>query len=203
MLKLKKRNLDISTLFKEYLSSLSRVIHYSPSSSYLFDDYWDDYDDGYDYWNEYCSSNSHHISSIDRVCGNKKGVKFSSKRGKRGSKKGKSIPLYSDDNFLYDSDEVTIYFYRDINDPDKKEIFYSLYDFNEYLDGEGIYVSEYETKEIMKRCITHCCVDPYLRGVKNEPWLISDSSYGSLVWQVCGSNDDIIFANNNKEDLPF
>ena len=204
MLKLKKRNLDISSLFSEYLSSLSRVIHYSPSSSSLFDDYYgyDDYDDGYDYWNDYGICDSRHFtSSVDRVCGigKKKVGKVSTKRGKRG-KKGRCVPLYDS---LYDSDEVTIYFYRDINNPDDKEIFYSLYEFNEYLDSEGIYLSTYETKQIMNRSITHCCIDPCLQGTKGEPWLISDSSYGSLVWQVSGTNDDIIFANNNSEDLPF
>lgn len=208
MLHIKKKRLDISSSFSSYLKALEeQILQYS---SYPYGDYYDDYDDYYGdclpFYDVYgCGSmiTERKTSCIDSVCHKSTERIKSNKRGHRGSKRGRCIPLYNDT--LCDSDEVTIYFYRDINNPDTKEIFYNLYEFNEFLESEGIFVSKYETKQLMNRSISHCCIDPAFVGIKSEPWLISDSSLGSLVWQVCGSNDDISAynASMNSEDLPF
>lgn len=216
MLVLKKRSINIVSSFKKYLEDLSKI-SYTYCGGYPYSDYydgwdeWDDYyGDGYygDFFNGgYSQSHQKKKSTIDSL-------KRGSKRGKRGNKKkGKSIPLYSDSfssrSNLYDSDEVTIYYYRDINNPDIKEIFYSLYEFNEFLDSEGIYVSKYETKQLLSRSISHCCIDPSFIDLKGEPWLISDSSFGGLSWSVCGDNDSlldqdsVLCGSNNADDLPF
>ena len=213
MIELVKPRIDISSLFISYLEELSKpkYNYYGGYYDGWYDDEWDDwYGDGCGYdaffhgMGGYSNVNQKKKSTIGDVFPTKNGKK----RGKRGKgKKGKCIPLY--DNNLYDSDEVTIYYYRDINNPDEKEIFYSLYEFNEFLDSEGVYVSKYETKQLMNRSISHCCIDPSFTTLQNEPWLISDSSFGGLSWAVSGDNDDLLYResmmynNNNGDDLPF
>ena len=211
MLVLKKNGINIISLFKKYLEDLSKPI-YNQHCGYSgwYNDEWDEWDDyygdgcGYDYFFNgvgYSGSSQKKKSTIGDVAIFKKGKK----RGKRG-KKGKCIPLISSD-YLYDTDEVTIYFYRDINNPDNKEIFYSLYEFNEFLDSEGIYISNYETKQLLNRSISHCCIDPSFKSLKGEPWLMSDSSYGGLAWSSCNDSDDLLFQermlSSNSDDLPF
>lgn len=212
MLVIKKSGINIVSLFKKYLEDISKPIYnkYCGCDSWYddWDDYGDYYGDGYDYFFDGVGYPGYHQkkkSSIGNVS-----VKKQKKRGKRGSgKKSKCVPLYNNINSeilsdnLYDNDEVTIYFYRDINDPDNKEIFYSLYDFNEFLDSEGIYVSQYETRQLLNRSISHCCIDSSFGG---EPWLLSDSSYGGLAWSVCHDNDEVIWRDSmasNNSDLPY
>lgn len=205
----KKRNNDIVSLFQEYLEESSKSIYHS---QYGYSDWYDDeWDNWYsDYYGDCCGFDNFYNGSSQKknTIGNisiiKKGSdKKSHKRGKRGGKRGRCIPLYKNDA-LCDSDEVTIYFYRDINNPNDKEIFYNLYEFNEFLDSEGIFVDSYETRNLLNRSISYCCVDPSLVESKGEPWLISDSSYGGLAWSVCGSNDDLPFQEiNANDDLPY
>jgi hypothetical protein len=217
MIELKKCSSDISTLFKEYLDDLTKPKYdYYGYGSRCFNDWYDDEWDNYydDYYDDYGNLfGSYHTSHSNKKKGNIIGdtavVKKSHKRGKRGKKKmNKCVPLYDYDNdakSLYNIDEVTIYFYRDINNPDDKVIFHSLYEFNEFLDSEGIYVSDTETRQLMNRSISHCCVDPNIVGIKNEPWLVSDSSYGCLSWSV--SDDDDLLSKehsfHSSDGLPF
>lgn len=221
MIELKKCSSDITTLFEEYLEELSKPkYNFYGGQGHWYDDWYDD-----DYYDDYygdCYDGSGYGTLFRGMgCGatnsqKKKNtigenavIKKSTKRGKRGKgKKGKCIPLYdTDGQDLYDSDEVTIYFYRDINNPDDKEIFYNLYEFNEFLDSEGIYVSKYETKQLLNRSISHCCIDPSFASFKGEPWLISDSSFGGLSWTVCGDAEELLsqesILSNNTDDLPF
>lgn len=204
----KKRNNDIVPLFQEYLEESSKPIYHSQYGyGDWYDDEWDNwYSDyygdccGYDHFYNGASQKKNTIGNISII--KKDGEKKSHKRGKRGSKRGRCVPLYKNES-LCDSDEVTIYFYRDINNPDDKEIFYNLYEFNEFLNSEGIFVNSYETRNLLNRSISHCCVDPSLVEIKGEPWLVSDSSYGGLAWSVCG-NDDLPFQESNANDeLPY
>lgn len=204
----KKRNNDIVLLFQEYLEESSKPISHSQC---CYGDWYDDeWDNWYgDYYGDCCGYDAFYNGSSQKknTIGNisiikKDSEKKKHKRGKRGSKRSHCVPLYND--VLCDSDEVTIYFYRDINNPDDKAIFYNLYEFNEFLDSEGIFVNSYETRNLLNRSISHCCVDPSLVESKGEPWLISDSSYGGLAWSVCGSNDELLFQESKtSDDLPF
>ena len=221
MIELKKCSTDITTLFEEYLEELSKPkYNYYGGQGHWYGDYYDDdyYDDYYgDYYDGSGYGTLFRGMGCDATNSQKKKntigdtavIKKSNKRGKRGKgKKGKCIPLYdAKGQDLYDSDEVTIYFYRDINNPDDKEIFYNFYEFNEYLDSEGIYVSKYETKQLLNRSISYCCIDPSFASLKGEPWLISDSSYGGLSWTVCGDADELLsqesMLGSNSDDLPF
>ena len=212
MIELKKCSTDITTLFEEYLEELSKPKYNYYGQGHWYDDWYDDdYYDGSGYGTLFRGVGCGVTNSQKKknTIGDTAVIKKNTKRGKRGKgKKGKCIPLYdTDGQDLYDSDEVTIYFYRDINNPDDKEIFYNLYEFNEYLDSEGIYVSKYETKQLLNRSISHCCIDPSFADFKGEPWLISDSSFGGLSWTVCGDAEELLsqesMLSNNSDDLPF
>ena len=219
MIELKKCSSDISALFKEYLEELTnpKYDYYGCGSRYFYDWYDDEWDNYYDdYYEGYGSLfngyyPSHHNKKKGNAIGNTAVVKKSHKRGKRGKKKftNKCVPLYDynkDAESLYNIDEVTIYFYRDINNPDDKEIYYNLYEFNDFLEDEGIYVSDYEARQLMNRSISHCCIDPNIVGVKSEPWLVSDSSYGGLSWNVSSDNDELLSQEHSlhpSDDLPF
>ena len=202
MIELKKCSTNLSTLFEEYLEESSKP-KYNYYGGY---DYYDDWDDDYDYYGTIFHGVGYDYDYKKKVTGS---TYKSNKRGKRGGKKkGKSIPLYDVQTIdLYDSDEVTIYFYRDINNPDDKEIFYNLYEFNEFLDSEGIYISDYETKQLLNRNISHCCIDPSLVSLKGTPWLLSDSSFGGLSWSVCGDTNELLsqesMLSKNNDGLPF
>lgn len=122
------------------------------------------------------------------------------KRGTRGGKKGmknKVRDLFSEEDMMYDEqmNDKTIYFYRDVNNPDRSEVFYNLYDFDMFLDEEGIEVSEQEVQNLMNREVSHCCVNPDIKATRGTVQLITDSSYGGLYWtshsdeetETCGS----------------
>lgn len=220
MIELKKCSSDITTLFEEYLEELSKPkYNYYGGHCGWYDDWYDD-DDWDGYYGDYYDGSGYGTLFRGIGCNNSKKkttigdtavIKKSHKRGKRGKgKKGKSVPLYdyeSETSNLYGSDEVTIYFYRDINNPDDKEIYYNLYEFSEFLDSEGIYVSEFETRQLLNRSISHCCIDPSFADLKGEPWLISDSSFGGLSWAVCGDTDELMsqesMLSSKSDDLPF
>lgn len=90
---------------------------------------------------------------------------------------------------MYDAqlDNKTIYFYRDVDNPDvNTEIFYSLHDFDNFLTEQGIEINDDEVRNIMTREVSHCCINPDIRATKGEVQLISDNSYGGLHWQCHG-----------------
>jgi hypothetical protein len=42
--------------------------------------------------------------------------------------------------------------------------------------------------------------------LQGEPWLLSDSSYGSLAWSACNDSDELIWQESmasNNSDLPY
>lgn len=216
MIQLKKKRLDLGSLFATYLEECSKI-KYS-SSPYCYDGYYgDDYDDWYNEW--YGGGFDNYAAEYDMngdliVYGKKSKKKVTksvgTKRGKRGSKKSKCIPLYSDNDSifnesLYSEDEVTIYYYPDVNNMDERKVFFNLHDFSDYLDNMGIYVSSYEVSQILNRSISHCCIDPCYEGSKGEPWLVSDSSIGGLLWSIGAITDSSDYCNSGyyKDDLPF
>lgn len=113
----------------------------------------------------------------------------SSKRGKRGSKKNKNV--FDEEDMKYDvaMNEKTIYFYRDYNDPDRCEVFFTLHDFDNFLEEEGINVSEEEVRNLMSREISHCCVNPDIKATHGNVELITDNSYGGLYWS-CNQDEE-------------
>lgn len=181
-IKLKNRVLNIS-------NSLHNHLEYEMNEDYPYINL--DYDD--DVYDSYFPINVSFNSST------KKKNKGNNKRGCRGSKslkKNKALnKLRSRFNFddvdedYGDNDYKIIYYYRDINNPEDYNEFTNLYEFEEFLNEEGIKVSSFEAVNLMTRCVSHCCVNPSDR-LNGELNLITDSSYGSLVYE-CSECENI------------
>lgn len=213
MIVLKKNKPDLKTMFDNYLKELSKKereydLYDGAYRQYLIDKYRreeeddemtsDDYYELFGYkksksaWNKTRSLLEGYIKGGKQ----RKGKKQSSKRGKRGNKKNKNRNIIDEDDMMYDAqmDNKTIYFYRDIDNPDYNvEIFYSLHEFDDFLSREGIEISDDEVRSIMTRDISHCCINPDIRATNGEVQLLSDSSYGGLHWSC---HDDDIYANS-------
>lgn len=84
-----------------------------------------------------------------------------------------------DDADTLDDDKL-IYYYPDVHVKDDVVEFNNLHSFSEFLDSEGISISDRESEEICYRTITHCAIDPNDRIVRGELNLVSDHSYGAL-----------------------
>lgn len=104
---------------------------------------------------------------------------------------------YSDneDNlFSRFDDDKKIYYYSDMNNPDDNvSIFYSVFDFDRFLDEEGISVNESDIQSLLNRSVSHCCINPF---VKDRLELMTDSSFGGLHYQYAENNDDLLAAED-------
>lgn len=104
---------------------------------------------------------------------------------------------YSDneDNlFSRFDDDKKIYYYSDMNNPDDNvSTFYSVFDFDRFLDEEGISVNESDIQSLLNRSVSHCCINPF---VKDRLELMTDSSFGGLHYQYAENNDDLLAAED-------
>ena len=118
----------------------------------------------------------------------KKGKK-NKKETRRGNKKNKKKynPLQE---AIEDPNNRIIYFYRDIDNPDRAEIYFNLHDFDEFLQKEGIEMSDDEVNAIINRETSFCTINPDVQKTNGTVQLISDSSYGGLYW-ACHEDEDI------------
>lgn len=200
-------------LFSSYLEECSKVIY----SHCGYGGYWDGYDDNDSWWdsyddyyephnNRYGVVHSCHTDDDDYYPSyRQKSFKKSNKRGVRGGKKHKGVTIYdsdalnamddlpfreSEDSKKVESD-ITIYFYDDLNNPDNKRVFHSLYDFEEFIDSENIYISSTDQASLLRNNVSHCCKDPNFKSL-DTPWLITDSTYGGLRW-LCSADEDLYY----------
>ena len=113
---------------------------------------------------------------------NKKAYKEKGKNKSFRKNKHKNIYDFDENTNIYDVglEEKTIYYYRDINQPDDVEIFDNLHDFDNFLSEEGIEIGDDEVNKLMSRDISHCCLNPIDRFNKNRLRIMSSSSYGDL-----------------------
>ena len=120
----------------------------------------------------------------------KKHNKFKEK-GKR-NKKNNIIDWYDDSNNYddYGLTDKTIYYYRDINQPEDVEIFENLHEFDNFLNEEGIEMSDDEANALINRETSFCTINPDVQKTNGTVQLISDSSYGGLYW-ACHEDEDI------------
>lgn len=123
---------------------------------------------------------------------NFKGHFKKNKRGGKRMKGKKNRELFDDDDMLYDAhiDDKTIYYYRDFNNPDDVEVFFSLHAFDQFTQEEGIEISEEEVNALMSRDISHCCINPDIKATNGEVQLVTDSSFGGLYWQCCPEEEE-------------
>lgn len=87
-------------------------------------------------------------------------------------------------------DNVTIYYYPDLNDRYNVKKFKSLFEFDDFLQAEGVHVPDEQVQLISCRSESHCAIDPYMKRYMGTLNLISDSSYGGLLWTCNGYEDD-------------
>lgn len=206
MLILKKDRPDFKSLFKDYLEEYERLESYNYNSSFYDDD---DYDYYYPNNIKFHSNRARYLldeyqKSFSLNKSNKRGCRGSGKHS--GSKciplypKGKSKKRYSDvKNNMFDwrGDDKIIYFYNDIDTPDDVEIFYNVFDFDKFLDEEGISVNDSEIDNLLNRSVSHCCINPIER-LKGNNTLLTESSYGNLRWECAESNDELVNVKNKK-----
>ena len=119
------------------------------------------------------------------------------KNSKCNSSSSSKNVRYSDneDNlFSRFDDDKKIYYYSDMNNPDDNvSIFYSVFDFDRFLDEEGISVNESDIQSLLNRSVSHCCINPF---VKDRLELMTDSSFGGLHYQYAENNDDLLAAED-------
>lgn len=117
-------------------------------------------------------------------CSPKQLKKANKKEYKKNNKRNKKVfdADFNESSMLYDAElnSKTIYYYRDVNNPNDCEIFNSLHEFDEFMNEEGIEVSDEEVTKIMSREISHCALNPNDRIAKNRLRIMSSSSYGDL-----------------------
>ena len=207
----------LSDLFSSYVKESSKIV-YSHGGYNWWDDDYDGYDGWYgDEWNDSFNARDFtNVRSINHSCHNdgddyypsyrQKSFKKSSKRGVRGGKKYKGVTVYDSDALNASDDlpfcanqdnkkvesDITIYFYDDILNPDSRRTFHSLYDFEEFVDSENIYISSTDQAALLRNNVSHCCKDPNFSSTSN-PWLITDPTYGGLRWLSAANQDDLYY----------
>lgn len=203
MLVLKDNKPNFKPLFLKYMETYERLEreYYANLYNDYYDD-WGDYGDYYDDYNPYYQrlraeellDNYHKNFSVGK----------SNKRGCRGGNKHhKCISLYSSKsskkrysdirNNMFDSrgDDKIIYYYDDIDNPDSATTFYNVYDFDKFLDEEGISVPQSEIDNLLSRSVSHCCINPKTR-LSGQLVLLTDKTYGELRWECADANEELI-----------
>lgn len=166
---------------------------YSCFGGYPSDDYDDDF---YDYDNDIQNQLNAIISEafgFRTPKTNKKIRKTVSEKNRNLAKEKRERYKKAHHQEVDNSDfgDKEVYYYRDYNDPDTYEKFFSLYEFDEFCNSEGIYVSQEEVMNLMRRDISHCCIDPASASLYGQASLVTDSSYGGLRWACAESDEEI------------
>lgn len=202
MLILKNDKPDFKSLFKDYLDEYDKIEKRYYNSLY-YNDYYN-----MNYNNCFQSKRAKYL--LDEYQNSFRVSKFS-KRGCRGGKGSKCLPLYPNSknknkkrysdlkSNMFDKrgDDKIIYYYDDIDRPDDSTIFYNVFDFDKFLDEEGIYVSDSEIDNLLTRSVSHCCINPKER-LKGKLSLLTDMSYGNLRWECAESNDELVNVKTKK-----
>ena len=118
------------------------------------------------------------------------------KNSKCNSSSSKNVRYSDNEDNLFSrfDDDKKIYYYSDMNNPDDNvSTFYSVFDFDKFLDEEGISVNESDIQSLLNRSVSHCCINPF---VKNRLELMTDSSFGGLHYQYAENNDDLLAAED-------
>lgn len=115
-------------------------------------------------------------------------------KGKFSSSKHARYSDNEDNLFSKSDDDKMIYYYSDMNNPDDNvSIFYSVFDFDKFLDEEGVYVNDSDIQSLLSRSISHCCINPC---VDDRLELMTDSSFGGLHYQYAENNDELLAAED-------
>lgn len=107
-------------------------------------------------------------------------------------------PLDSVFGSSYSTEEKKIVFYRTLNNTADTYEWSDLHEFNEWLDENGIEVKEQDISSILYREETHCCLDP----TTTSRVLVVARSYGDLVWDITGGDEDLISQYSQSVSCP-
>ena len=72
-------------------------------------------------------------------------------------------------------------------------MFFSLHNFDEFLQENGIEVNEQEVNNLMNRETSFCTINPDIKKTNGTVQLITDGSYGGLYWSC--HEDEEIYSN--------
>lgn len=85
-------------------------------------------------------------------------------------------------------EEKTIIFYRTLADEDDCYSWNNLLEFNEWLQENGVFIKDDDVTFMLNNSDIHCCLDP----TTSDKMLVVDRSYGDLVWNLTGADEDLI-----------
>lgn len=182
-----------ANLFCDFLSlsktEITNAVYEWPSDNVDYDDVYDFYDsdlEGYyqtqKFWNCFFGKgNERELDLFD----NEEVI-----YGNRASKKREEENATHDDLRT----EKIIYFYRDYNNPDDKECFKNLYEFDEFCNNEGIDIPEDVVQDLVFKDQCHCAINPQKRLEEAKLELLCESNFGTLKW-ICASYEDNVEIN--------
>ena len=152
-------------------------------------DYWDEYYDEYDYWNGYGyhkkrryedeEDDYRDVDIFDEFSKRKLNKKSKSRKNKKKEKVESKTYTDYDSGYALIEDKI-IYYYPDYLDSENRKVFNNIYEFDTFLDEEGIHVPEEETTNLLNRNVSHCSLNPKSRLKDGVLELISSNSYLDL-----------------------
>ena len=152
----------------------------------------DDYDDDDEYYDEWATKERQkRLKELEDAFGFKKAKKHKSRPRYKKAKKEIEV---KDETKL---DDKEIYFYRDISDRYDYEVFNNLFEFDEFCETEGISVPDRECEDLVRRYVSHCCIDEAYSRFVGTLTLVTNSSYTDLVWDCASSEEQ--FADETME----
>lgn len=93
-------------------------------------------------------------------------------------------------------DPIKIYYYRDYNTESDVEVFTNLNEFDQFVQDNGIIISDDVCQQILQSDEIHCSIDPYYWYRTGDQYLICESSYDNLSWEcrdrACDAADSAI-----------
>lgn len=194
MLEIIGKKPDFRPMFKRYIDAYDKYMHdyyMRHSSANPYDDYDDDWDNYGDYWDDDSWVNQYWEGLMSRY----------NKRSQKGKHKTRSTDYVSKENKSKKKGNKHRYsdvpsnkqdlrgsykcirFYWDVNNPDDNmEVFENVFEFDKYLEEQGISVSSDNVDKLLENDDSYCCLSPVtLDGNSNE--LLVGDTFGDLSWK--------------------
>lgn len=187
-----RKILEVKSTKIDFPSYFTKILEKENSKSNYWESYYDDinffqnnWEDEYDYyydnnyWKDYYNNRYHNKKKGGKVSFVNDNSYHKHKSNKKPNTKNKKNYHIVDGT----QDYKTIYFYSDINNPDDNTtIFYNLFDFESYLQDEGVVIDETASFILLNNDDIHCCIKKEGNTLK----LVASTTYGNLHWHVNG-----------------
>lgn len=89
---------------------------------------------------------------------------------------------------IFANERKVIKFHRNLPDEEDVYVWNNLHEFNEWIQENNIEVSDNAASSLLHNIESHCCLDIETTSKR----LIVERSYGDLVWEVTGGDEDMI-----------